>query len=330
MNLRALAALSLAATAFAQPSPLLTQLKSLALESDGRVGICALAFEGEEAICVRGDETFSPQSVMKLVVAAAVMGSADRGTIGLSNSIVVRPEDVSPGPREFSDLVRKDGSVSTTVEDLMKRAVVDSDSTSVDVLIGRLGGISAIQGFLKTKRIEGIRVDRDERHLQTESQGLRWRPTYANPTTLDEALAALPTTKRNAAWGAYLKDPRDTATPLGMVRFLKSLGTGKLLSEKSTQKLLEVLSQTKTGPDRLAGGLPQGWRLGHKTGTSPSWQGIVAATNDVGILTAPGGGRIAVAVFIADSKKDSRSRANLIAKAAKIITDDFTARENGK
>ena len=34
-----------------------------------------------------------------------------------------------------------------------------------------------------------------------------------------------------------------------------------------------------------------GWILAHKTGNSSAWKGVTAATNDVGILTAPDGGR---------------------------------------
>ena len=40
-------------------------------------------------------------------------------------------------------------------------------------------------------------------------------------------------------------------------------------------------------------GLRPGWTLGHKTGPSGYWNGVTAATDDVGILFGPNGERIA-------------------------------------
>jgi beta-lactamase class A len=43
-------------------------------------------------------------------------------------------------------------------------------------------------------------------------------------------------------------------------------------------------------------------------------------TNDVGILTAPDGRRIAVAAFVAESRAGQAERAAVIAAAARAIT----------
>jgi beta-lactamase class A len=52
---------------------------------------------------------------MKLIAAAAVMEAIDHKQTRLSDVVVVRPEDASPGPQEFADLVRSKGALSTTV-----------------------------------------------------------------------------------------------------------------------------------------------------------------------------------------------------------------------
>lgn len=57
----------------AQPSVLRTSLEKIALQAEGRLGICALPLDAPTATCVNGDQAFSMQSVMKLIVAAAVM-----------------------------------------------------------------------------------------------------------------------------------------------------------------------------------------------------------------------------------------------------------------
>ncbi len=298
-------------------------LQKIVEESDGRLGICALEVTMTKPVCINGEQKFSLQSVMKLIAAAAVMDAIDRRQMQLDEVVVVKPENASPGPQEFADLVRSKGSLKVTIGELIQHAVIDSDSTSVDFLIERLGGVSNVQDFLRRKRIEGIRIDRDERHLQAESMGLTWRADLADSKKFEAAVNALSVKKRDAAWIAYLRDFRDTATPIGMVSFLKALAEGKLLSQESTHYLLRVMEKVRTGPDRLMAGIPRNWSIGHKTGTSPSWKGMVAATNDVGLLTAPHGGRIAVAVFVAESKRSNSERAGVIVKTARIVTGAY-------
>jgi beta-lactamase class A len=128
---------------------------------------------------------------------------------------------------------------------------------------------------------------------------------------------------RDAAFDAYVKDERDTATPKGMVSFLYALASGNLLAPESNKFLLEVMRRTTTFPDRLEAGTPPGWHLGHKTGTSPTWKGMTAATNDVGILTAPDGSSVALAAFIAESRRDEKERAALFATAARATAAAF-------
>jgi beta-lactamase class A len=299
-------------------------LETLASGFDGRVGICALDLAGAEPACVNGTQSFPLQSVMKLVVAAAVLDAVDRQQLRLGDVVVVRPEDASPGPQELADLARRQGKVATTVEDLLRRAIVDSDSTSADLLAARLGGIAAVQEFLVRKHVDGLRIDRNERRLQAESVGLAWKPEYADSTRFEAAVEALAPAKHDAAAKAYLKDPRDTATPLGMARFLEALASGRLLSAESTRHLLAVMAKTATGVARLQAGKPQRWQLAHKTGTGRQWQGIRSAMNDVGLLTAPGGRRIAIAVFLSGSRRPDAEQAALIASVARIVTEQWT------
>jgi beta-lactamase class A len=174
--------------------------------------------------------------------------------------------------------------------------------------------------------IAGMRFDRDERHLQTEIVGLRWRPEHVDSRVLDRAIASVPKAQREQAYRAYQVDVRDTATPRGMARLLYALGTGKLLSPASARHLLAVMEQTSTFPDRLKAGTAPGWKLGHKTGTSSTWAGITAATNDVGVLTAPDGGIVSVVVFIGDSTASSQLRAELTASVAAAAIERYVPR----
>ena len=79
---------------------------------------------------------------------------------------------------------------------------------------------------------------------------------------------------------------------------LARLKRGELLSPESTRRLLKVMGQTKTGANRLKGGLKPGWSLSHKTGTGQVLGSQQAGYNDVGILTAPDGRSYSVVVMI--------------------------------
>ncbi len=292
-------------------------LERLSAGFDGVVGACAVDSSG--AACINADRRFPLQSVMKLPVALAVMDRVDHRGWRLDDKVLVRRQDLSLFVQPLAALVSKQG-YETTVGDLVRRAIVDSDSAATDILIDRLGGPRQVQAFLKRSGASGVRIDRDERHLQTEILGLTWRPEYIDAAVLDKAIAAAPAGERTAAYHRYQADPRDTATPRGMAGLLQRLATGGLLSPDSTRFVLDVMAGTVTFPDRLKAGVPAGWELGHKTGTSGSWQGVTAATNDVGVLKAPDGGSVLVVVFIRDSRAPSATRAALMASIAAATT----------
>jgi beta-lactamase class A len=113
-----------------------------------------------------------------------------------------------------------------------------------------------------------------------------------------EVRDALPMNVRQAAFDRYVASPYDGAAPSAIVSALARLKRGELLSPTSTAYLLDIMSRTHTGPNRLKGGLAPGWTLNHKTGTGQELGGAQAGYNDIGILTAPDGKSYAVAVMI--------------------------------
>ena len=280
----------------------------------GRVGICVQA-QGKP-VCHLGDQRFSIQSVMKLLVGIATLDAVDRQSLKIDTKIRIEKKDGSVFTQPIMDKVGA-GGYEATIGELVRSANIFSDSAAADILLDRLGGPSAVQQVLERKGIRGVRIDRTERDLQSHVKGLTWKPEYADPKVLDTAIAAVPEARRDAAYLAYQRDPRDTSTPVGMADLLVKLAQGKLLSAASTKFLMGVLEETETGPDRLKAGVSGGWRLAHKTGTSGGWKGLNVATNDVGVLIAPDGTRIAIAVFVADSTEDDARRAAVIADAAR-------------
>lgn len=287
----------------------------------GSVGFCARA--AAQLICQHGDDAFPMQSVMKFLVAVAVMDAVDHGNLRLDETVTLHLSDLSMNVQPIADLVRKNGSATTTIDDLMTRAVVDSDSAAVDFLIARLGGPQGVQAVLQRLGVTGIRIDRDERHLQTETAGLVWEPAFVDLEALKAALRMRPPSRRQAAFYDYLRDPRDRGSPAAMTLLLQRLADGTLLSRQSCAHLMDVLSRTRTFPGRLKAGLQPGWSVAHKTGTGGTVDGITSAANDVGVLTTPDGGRIAVAVFVTGTSEADKDQDALMASLARAVVKNY-------
>jgi beta-lactamase class A len=297
------------------PRTMAHELEVLDARTDGVLGVCIS--DAGRVSCVNGDRPFPMQSVMKLLAAMAALDAVDRGRFGINEPVVLRREDLSLFVQPLAERIDADG-YDTYFGDLIFHAVVQSDNAATDFIIGALGGPAAVQDFITRTGIEGVRVDRDERRLQTEILGLEWRAEFTDPDILSRAIAAVPEDVRDAHYQAFRADIRDTATPRAMLQLLQRLSDGALLSEHSTHFLLETMDATTTGPDRLKAGVPPGWSVAHKTGSSGVWRGLAAATNDVGLMIAPDGSRIVIAAFLADSSADESERAAVLADAARI------------
>jgi beta-lactamase class A len=180
----------------------------------------------------------------------------------------------------------------------MLRQITQSDNTANDKLMRSVGGPAAVRAMIKAKHLGSIRFDNGERALQSKIAGLSWKPEYSIGNAFFEARDALPPEARKAAFDHYVTKPYDGAAPVAIVDALARLKRGKLLSPASTQHLLDIMSHTVTGANRLKGGLAPGWVLNHKTGTGQVLGDAQAGYNDIGILTAPDGKSYAVAVMI--------------------------------
>lgn len=305
----------------AQPS-LQDALDALLAGFNGQVGISVRDLRSGRGAGVAADEAFPMQSVVKLPVAIAVLDRVDAHALNLAEPVVLHVDDLSLYHQPLADLVRAagPGGYRTTVEELLRRMVLDSDNLATDWLIARLGGPEGVQAVLDAKGLGGVRIDRDERHLQTALACLDWREEYADDATLDAAKAAVPLNRRLSCRTTYLNDPRDTARPAAMTVLLARLANGDLLSKAQSKRLLDLMAATTLAPKRLMAGTAPRWKLAHRTGTGPTVDGVALATNDVGLLTAPDGHKVAVSVFIASTAQSRDDAETLISAVAKAVT----------
>ncbi|HEX8512557.1 MAG TPA: class A beta-lactamase [Allosphingosinicella sp.] len=275
---------------------------------EGQVRALGQAFSGDIGIAVRdvqsgwttsydGDTYFPQQSVSKFWVALTALDKADRGELSLHAPVTVRRDDMTLFHQPISAQLGGSG-YNTTLDSLIYRAITQSDNTCNDFVLWKAGGPDAVRSFFRNKGIEGIRFGPGERLLQSQIAGIQWQQSYAYNGGFYRARAAVPASQRRAAFERYIANPMDGATPKGIVEALARLKRGELLSAGSTRKLLSIMGNTRTGAQRLKGGLSAGWKLAHKTGTGQVLGGEQAGYNDIGIVTGPDGRSYAVAVMI--------------------------------
>jgi len=287
---------------FAPPSQLSAQnmlasrIQEIGRNFNGDIGIAIKDIQSGWTTHYDGNTYFPQQSVSKFWVALTALDRADRGHLSLDAPVTVTKNDLTLFHQPIAAQVGPNG-YTTTLSALMKRAIQQSDNTCNDFILWKAGGPEAVRSFLADKRISGIRFGPGERKLQSRIAGMEWKPSYVG-ANFYKARSALPMSVRHAAFENYIRDPMDGATPLGTVDALARLHQGELLSPQSTRKLLDIMGNTRTGAQRLKGGLAPGWKLAHKTGTGQVLGGTQAGYNDIGIVTAPDGRAYAVAVYI--------------------------------
>jgi beta-lactamase class A len=280
------------------PEGLTQAVSSIVRNFKGRLGLAIMRSDAAWTIANQANEFFPQQSVSKLWVALTVMDAVDKGKISLDDPVTVTEKDRTVFNQPIMQYVQPGKAFETTVGDLIRFQMILSDNTANDILLRRVGGPDAVRRFLIDNRLGSIRFGPGEAQLQAGTAGLVWQADYAKGMAFREARAKLSLEARQAAFDRYVADPVDGASPVAIARALMRLQKGNLLSKASTEYLLTRMSESKTGPERLKGGVPLGWRFAHKTGTGQDLNGATAGYNDVALITAPDGTSYAVVVLI--------------------------------
>jgi beta-lactamase class A len=282
----------------APPIYIRDQVNQLGRAFNGRVGIAVRSIDEDWTATWKADELYPQQSVSKLWVAITALDAVDKGRVRLEDRVTLSNNDLTLFHQPIAALVRKSGTYTTSLSDLMFKAITTSDNTCNDKLMRSVGGPEAVRSMITEKHLGAIRFYNGERSLQSKIAGLTWSPSYSIGNAFYQARNALPMSIRRSAFERYIEDPYDGAAPSAIVNALARLKKGELLSPASTARLLAIMGNTKTGANRLKGGLKAGWSLSHKTGTGQILGPVQAGYNDIGILTAPDGRSYSVAVMI--------------------------------
>lgn len=263
-----------------------------------------------------GDRPFPLGAAARVPILAAAMAETAAGRLPLTEVLPLRDVDLSPPPSAVADAWP--GRQTWTVADLASLAL-HGDNTALDLLTKRIGGPGGVNGWLDVRGIRGVSVDRYRRQIETEIRGLAsFRADWRSEGAWRGKVQAVPIADRARAANERQRDPRDTATPVGMIRLLEAFATRELGPAPDFNRLL--------GHDSgyLAGALPKGAALAQAAGSDAADLGVTPESHALAMIEQlKDGRRIALAIFLSASKADAATRERLIMEVGRAVMDEF-------
>ncbi len=263
-----------ASVAAADAGPERFDLSGLETREGGRLGFVAKDMGTGRVLASRGEERFVYCSTFKMYLAAATLLRVQAGEERLDRTIpITRADMINHAPITEPAI----GS-SLSVEALMKGTVEVSDNPAANILLKAMGGLEPMQAFYRGIGDATTRVDRFEPEMNR------------------------------------LDGDKDTIRPLQSLANLQTLliDADTPLSETSKALLLQWMFDSPTGVGRIKAGVPDGWRVAHKTGT-----GGYGPTNDIGVLYPPSGAPVILAAYYHAASDDPKNEA-VIAEATRM------------
>lgn len=277
--------IALLVTPVVAQQPLQKQIRDIAAEAHGKVSV-ACSLPGTPLNCDLDPTAHPPmQSVFKMPLALMILHQVEEGKFSLEQAIAFRTEDlILPKPHSRLQDKYPQAGVDVPLRDLLEMTVKFSDNTAADMLLRLAGGAKVVDDYVASLGVTGFHLQDNERALHRKHD-LQYRNWFE---------------------------------PRGAVQLLRKISDRSPLTAEHTALLLEWMSSPS---GRLDGDLPSGTKVFHKSGSSGVDNGVAGATNDIGLITLPDGSRLAIAVFVTDSKADDATRLQVIARIGKCVYD---------
>lgn len=257
-------------------------LARIARDLGGRAGIAVLDLGGGPALLHDAEATFPMCSTFKLLLAAAILARVEAGQEHLDRRLAYGEADLDSYAPVTGGALRAGGpeAGAMSVEALCAAAMVWSDNTAANLLLGALGGPAALTAWCRSLGDPVTRLDRTEPDLNSAVPG----------------------------------DPRDTTRPAAMAATAGKILLGPSLTEAGRARLEGWMTASRTGTKRLRAGLPAAWGVGDKTGS-----GANGTANVVALLRPPARAPLAAAVYLTGSDAASEARDAAHAAIGRVI-----------
>src|SRR5690606_34075192 len=273
--------------------PLVFRVSQLADGAKGRIGVAAIDLSTGREVSILGDQPFPMASTSKIAIAATFLEGVDQGRWSLTSEFpLLLPVASKPFSSAVAPVRRGEHMSALKLIDLM---ITRSSNPATDALLAAVGGPAAVNDWARRAGIRHFNLTRDIATLVRDDGEI-------NP--------------------AVSVDIRDSATPRDMVKLLSGLYQGQWLTASSRNVIVSAMERCRTGTRRIPALLPAGVTVAHKTGS------LNNTSSDVGIITAPDGRSIALAIYVTgQGTRDNREAR--IASIARALYDGYgeTARQ---
>ena len=259
-------------------SALASDLARLERDNGGRLGVEVIDTETGERGGYRASERFPMCSTFKFLLVAAVLQRVDRHQEKLDRALAIPPKPLISN----SPLTESHAGGTMTVSALCEAAMIRSDNTAANVLLGTIGGPAGLTSFCRSIGDTVTRLDRTE-------------------PTLNEARPG---------------DPRDTTSPMAMAEDLQRILLGDVLSAASRKQLTAWMEGNQTGLDKLRAGVPAGWRAADKTGNNG-----VNTMNDIAVFWPENRKPVIVTAYITQCEGPDAKRVAMLKRVGELASE---------
>lgn len=263
------------------------RIAQLADGSNGRIGVAAMDLSSGQMISVFGDQRFPLASTSKIAIAAAYLEGVDQGRWSLTAEYPLLWSVRSTPLSSYRAPVRAGEYMAA--HELIDIMITRSSNPATDALLAAMGGVEPVNDWMRRAGITEFSLDRD--------------------------IATLVRDNREFDARSYI-DPRDSASPEAMVQLLAGIYQGRWLSRQSRDIIIDAMERCRTGTSRIPALMPDNVTVAHKTGT------LHRVASDIGIITAPDGRSIAVAIYVTGQNSPTERNAR-IASIARAVYDGY-------
>lgn len=275
------------------PSPSLKEaltdsISHIAAGCPGEVGV-AVIINNTDTVTVNNRRIYPMMSVFKVHQALAVCHDFDSKGIALDTVVTLDRSKLDPDT--WSPMLKDhaEASISLPVSELLRYTLTQSDNNASNYMFRALVNATSTDSFVATLiPRESFQIVYTEEEMKADHD-----KAYSNCTS-----------------------------PLGAAELINRLFTEKLVSDGKQAFIRKTLGECKTGTDRIVAPLEgkEGVTVAHKTGSGYTNEaGILAAHNDVGYITLPGGVSYSLAIFVKDFKGNEKQAAKYMERISAVV-----------
>ena len=276
-----------------------SNINAILSKYNAKVGVAISNNDFSESILINSDHQYPLQSTYKFHLGIVIMDQVDQGKFTLDQPISISKKSVTTDM--YSPIKDKYPNGTTLpLREVLRYTIAESDNVGCDILFELLGGPNFVQKYFDDQGYQDLSIK-----LIEEIQQANWDLQFDNWTKVKTS---------NQILFDYYNNSKQQ------------------LSEASYKFLWDTMRSTSTGRNRIKGLLPQGTVVAHKTGYSGINKAtqVIAAVNDIGVVSLPNGEVFYISVYVTDSKESEPRSAEIIAKVSKAAYDYFVVNSNKK